>query len=255
MGLGLGLRYQAASKIIAIRDFRFPSRPFTIALLSANFMLLHKAARLSTICDSLQVSRDMASTNATVPSASSHRAITNQISLLLASRAAPSLLSSSATSNPTTRPPYQDNDAAAWSHVGDSNSGVGHVAGKAKDDSDAASRALRGRLLGGTKRKQQQERDGGGRGRARLGEESEGDEEDGRSGLGRKKKRVRRVDDAETREEGDGGVPDETAPAKGDSDDAAVIETPAPLASGESSKRKKKKNKKNKKKQSSASES
>ncbi|KAL6834493.1 hypothetical protein V8C40DRAFT_232032 [Trichoderma camerunense] len=198
-----------------------------------------------------------------LPLAPDRAAISNKISLLLSNRT--SLLKtlnppSSSTAQQTTqtrRHKVNADDIEQLFSGPRPNEGVGYVPDRKAAAGDAAAREdrmLRGRLLG-----KKGQRNGGGNGKKFAAVESESDEEPGRSGLGKRKRPRREVEEVEENEDkveqelGKEEVEDkEISGGEGDVEDAAPVvqqETITDSNGGDEAKRNKKKKKRQREKQ------
>ncbi|KAL7788485.1 hypothetical protein V8C43DRAFT_287713 [Trichoderma afarasin] len=198
-----------------------------------------------------------------LPLAPDRAAISNKISLLLSNRTsllktlnAPS--SSSSSAQPTRRHKVNADDIEQLFSGPRPNEGVGYVPDRktaaAGDAAAREDRMLRGRLLG-----KKGQKNGGGKKFAAV--ESESDEEPGRSGLGKRKRPRREVEEEaeEDREKvgeelGKEEAEDaETGHGKGDVEDAAPVllqqETMTDSNGGDEAKRNKKKKKRQREKE------
>ncbi|KAL6806134.1 hypothetical protein J3E68DRAFT_35961 [Trichoderma sp. SZMC 28012] len=200
-----------------------------------------------------------------LPLAPDRAAISNKISLLLSNRTSllktlnpPSSSSSSQSTTQTRRHKVNADDIEQLFSGPRPNEGVGYVPDRKAAAGDAAAREdrmLRGRLLG----KKGQKNGAGGKKFAAA--ESESDEEPGRSGLG-KRKRPRREVEEEAEEDGEKVGEElgkeeaedaETGHGKGDVEDAAPVllqqETMTDSNGGDEAKRNKKKKKRQREKE------
>ncbi|PNP59359.1 hypothetical protein THARTR1_00849 [Trichoderma harzianum] len=181
-----------------------------------------------------------------LPLAPDRAALSNKISLLLSNRT--SLLKTlnppSSAQQATRRHKVSADDIEQLFSGPRPNEGVGYVADRKAAAGDAAARQdrmLRGRLLGG------QRKDGRGK---KVAVESESDEEPGRSGLGKRKRPRREVEEVEEGEElGKEEVEDEET---GHVEEAAAVlqqEVIADSNAGDDAKRNKKKKKRQREKE------
>ncbi|PKK48703.1 hypothetical protein CI102_6041 [Trichoderma harzianum] len=196
-----------------------------------------------------------------LPLAPDRAAISNKISLLLSNRTSllktlnPPSSSSSSQTTQTRRHKVNADDIEQLFSGPRPNEGVGYVPDRKAAAGDAAAREdrmLRGRLLG-----KKGQRDGKGGKKFAAAVESESDEEPGRSGLGKRKRPRREVEEVE--EDGDkvGGEDEvehkETGHGEGDVEDAAPVllqqETITDSNGGDDAKRNKKKKKRQREKE------